>query len=144
MGIDLNNTLLHTSFNAFKNNSVQTDTLALPASLTAGATYTDTVTFTLSESAAFIACYVYSTDYDDYFRYLDSAYHDAWRPLYASQDHLVFDDPVTSLFFYDVNVLVDGSTVTAKLYIENTTAGTITYTPNKTVPIAFVDYTLAN
>jgi hypothetical protein len=131
------------SNNTFKNSSVQRAELSLPSSLSAGAEHTDSEVFTLSENISLIECYAYTTDYDEYFRHLDSSYHDSWRPINSSRVHLVLDSPVTTLSEYELDYFIDGDEVTVRLYMKNRTAGSLTYTPNKTAPIVFVEYTLA-
>lgn len=139
---DLSKLLLHTSYNAFKNNSVQRGTLALPTSLTPSQVYTDSVTFTLSENAAFIQAYVYATDYGDYFNFTDGAYHDGWRMVNTNNDYLIFGS--YTLLNYYIRMSLNGNQVTFTLYVKNASHDNTMSHPTHTVPITFIDYTLAN
>lgn len=90
MAVDLDKLMLHSAYNTFKNINVQRDYLDIPTSLSAGQYYTDSVTFQLTEDIAFLQAYSYATDYGDYFNYLDSGYHDAWRVINNNNDYVVF------------------------------------------------------
>lgn len=143
MSVDLDKLLLHSSYNTLKNNSVQRGNLDLPTSLAAGATWTDTLSFTLSEDPAFIQAYSYASDYGDYFTYLDSAYHDEWRQIHTNNDYLLFSDG--GLQYFNIYTQVTGLTITFTLYHKNISASTLTYRHDTdVVPVTFIDYSLAN
>lgn len=143
MAVDLDKLMLHSSYNTYKNNSVQRGNLSLPTSLGAGLTWTSTVSFTLSRASAFIQAYSYATDYGDYFLYLDSAYHDAWRVINQNNDYLLFSSG--GLQYFNINMSIVGTTVTFTLIHKNISAGTLTYThPTYLVPVTFIDYSLTN
>ena len=142
--VDLSKTLFHSGFNAFKNDNLFQGTLTLPSSLANNTEYTDTVSFTVAQSDNFMQAYIYSTDYNDSFRYLDDNYHDYWHALNVSESNLLFDN-ATFLWFYDVTINKVDDIITATLYIENSSGSTLTYDhPTFEVPVAFVDYSLAN
>lgn len=143
MTVDLDKLALHTSYNTYKNNSVKRGNLALPTSLGAGLTWTSTLTLTLSQAAAFLQAYSFATDYGDYFNYLDSQYHDAWRIVNQNADYLL--NSSGGLQFFNINMVLSGTSVTFTLIHKNTGGGTLTYIHNTyLVPIALIDYTLAN
>jgi len=143
MAIDIDNVLLHSSYNAFKNNGVHRASLALPASHVSGVAQSVEQTFTLDETTDFAQLLVYATDYAKYFRYLDSQYHDSWMQVEQSYDYLVFNSPLTSLYYFTLNYKIVGNQVTVVLTIP-AFFPTMNFTPGKVVPIAFVEYTLAN
>lgn len=143
MSVDLDKLALHTSYNTYKNNSVKRGNLALPTTLGAGATWTSTLTLTLSEAAPFIQAYSYGTDYGDYFNYLDSLYHDAWRVINQNADYLLFSS--SGLQFYKINMVLNGTSVTFTLIHKNIGGGTLTYRHDTyLVPVTLIDYKLAN
>lgn len=132
--------VLSTSHNAFKNNGVFRDAFAFFTSST-GSVQKKTITFTLQEDTDFIQLFVYGTDYAKYFRYLDSQYHNSWMQVEQSFDYLVFNSPVSSLWYYNITYTVVGRVVTVVLTVNG--FGSFNFTPGLTVPIAFVEYTLA-
>lgn len=134
--------VLHTSYNSFKNTSFQSDVLTLPSSLGVSA-YNTSVSFTLPETASFLGAYMYTSDYAQYFEYLDSAYHDAWRQINNNNDNLIFTSG--GLYYYRIRMKLDGTTVTFSLYAPAATSGTPTVThPTHQVPITLAAYRLAN
>lgn len=142
MPLDIDNILMHSSINSFKNNGVHRANLAFPASHVNGVAQSVTQTFTLAEDTDFTQLLLYATDYAKYFRYLDSAYHDKWQQVEQSLDFLIFNNPVSSLYYYNVNYKIDGNDVIVVLTIP-AFFPTMNFTPGKVVPIAFVEYTLA-
>lgn len=135
--------VLHTSYNSFKNISVHRDELDLPVSLNTSTNYTDSVAFTLSENASFLMAYMYSSDYAQYFQFLDSKYHDAWRQINNNNDNLIFTSG--GLYYYNIRMSLVGNLVTFTLIAPRSTSGTPTIShPTMKVPITFVEYRLAN
>lgn len=145
MAVNLDKLLLHSSYNTFKNLSVQRDELVLPTSMSAGEYYTDTVTFDLTEDIAFLQAYSYATDYGDYFSFLDGLYHDQWRVINNNNDYMI---------------LSSSGLLTAKIFMKlDTTNRQVTFTfvlsrvgfgavdirhPTYRIPVTFVDYRLTN
>lgn len=143
MTLDLTKLILHTGYNSFKNSSVQRGNLTLPTSLNTSNFHTSTLVFTLTEPASFIQAYKYSSDYGDYFNYLDSAYHDAWRQVNVNDDDLIFTS--AGLYYYNIYMKLVGNVVTFTLFAPKSTSGTPTVThPTYLVPVTFVEYRLAN
>ena len=143
MAVDLDKLMLHSSYNTFKNISVQRGNLAIPASVGAGVVYTDTVTFNLQEAAAFMQGYSYATDYGDYFNYLDSRYHDNWRNVHTNNDYMLLSS--SGLLSYTIRMQLSGSTATFTLRLSRAGFGAVTIThPTYLVPINFIDYKLTN
>lgn len=141
--IDLTKLILHTGYNSFKNISVHTGNLVLPTSLNTSTTYSYTLNFTLSETASFLQAYKYSTDYGQYFNFLDSAYHDAWRQINLNEDDLIFTS--AGLYYYRIRILLNGNQVSVTLFAPKSTSGTPTVNhPTGLVPITFIEYRLAN
>lgn len=141
--VNLDLLLLHSSYNAFKNISVQRNSLVLPASMAAGEYYTNSIEFTLEEIASFMQGYNYSTDYSDYFNYLDSQYHDTWRSQQNSYDHLVFSS--SGLLNYFIRMQLNGNKVTFTLSLSRVGFGAVTIRHDTyRVPITFIEYRLAN
>lgn len=141
--VDIDKLILHTTYNAFKNNSVQRDNLSLPTSVASGAVFTSVVSFITSQPAAFVPAFAFSTDYDNYFQFVDSQYHNTWRPVSGSQVHALFS--TTSLDFFRINFTITGTVITFTLYYKNSGGGTLTFNhPTGKVPITLIDYTLAN
>lgn len=135
--------VLHTAYNSFKNVSVYRGELDLPPTLNSAATYTDSITFNLAEDASFTMAYMYTSDYSQYFQFLDSAYHDAWRQINNNNDNLIFTS--AGLYYYDIKMTFNGNTVTFYLIAPRSTSGTPTVNhPTMKVPITFVEYRLAN
>lgn len=135
--------VLHTSYNSFKNISVHRDELDLPASLNTVSNYTDSVAFTLTENASFLMAYMYTSDYAQYFQFLDSKYHDAWRQINNNNDNLIFTS--SGLYYYNIRMSLVGNLVTFTLIAPRSTSGTPTVNhPTGKVPITFVEYRLAN
>lgn len=143
---DITKLIMTSDKNAFKNESVQRNNLAIPASIPASSRVTSTVQFTLNEAANFIQVYVYATDYGDYFNFLDSKYHDGWRPINNSSasgsgEYLLFTSG--GLYDYGVKISIKGKIVTATAYFRNISASTITINhPTLLIPITFIEYTL--
>lgn len=134
---------MFTKYNTFKNVSVYRDELDLPATLSSSSTYTDSITFTLNENASFLMGYMYTSDYSQYFQFLDSAYHDFWRQINNNNDNLIFTS--AGLYYYDVKMVLNGNQVTFYLIAPRSTSGTPTVNhPTMKVPITFVEYRLAN
>lgn len=143
---DITKLIMTSDKNAFKNESVQRSNLAIPTSIAAGAKVTTTVEFTLNEAANFIQVYIFATDYGDYFNFLDSKYHDGWRPINnstasGSGEYLIFTSG--GLYDYAVRISIDGKKVTATASFRNISGGTITINhPTYLIPITFIEYTL--
>lgn len=143
---DITKLIMTSDKNAFKNESVQRAFIPIPTSIAANTRVTATVQFTLNEAANFIAPYVYASDYGDYFNFLDSKYHDGWRPLNnstasGSGDFLLFTS--AGLYDYGVRLSLDRNIVTATAYFRNISASPITINhPNYLIPITFIEYTL--
>lgn len=131
-------------FNTFKNISIHRGELTHPLSLPSSGSETRSLTFTLDEQASFIQLFIYGTSYNDYFRYLDSQYHDRWWLIETTFDFLIFDNPVTQLGFYEINWTVNGNLVTLTW---TTHIGFSATPPINMSPIrpkfAFVEYVLA-
>lgn len=146
MNPDIEKLILSSDHNAFKNRSVQRGFLAIPTSIPASSRVNTTIQFTLSELANFIVPYIFATDYGDYFNFLDSKYHDFWRPINnstasGSGDFLLFTSG--GLYDYAVRISLDGNIVTVTGSFRNISGGTITINhPNYLVPITFIEYTL--
>jgi len=135
--------VLHTAYNSFKNVSIHRGNLAIPATLNSGAVQTNSISFTLTENALFTMAYMYTSDYSQYFQFLDSAYHDAWRQINNNNDNLIFTS--AGLYYYDVKMSLSGNIVTFTLIAPRSTSGTPTVNhPTYLVPVTFVEYTLAN
>lgn len=143
MAVDLDKLMLHSSYNTFKNINVQKDYLAIPASVGAGSIYTDSVTFNLEESVAFMQGYSYATDYGDYFNYLDSQYHDEWRNVHTNNDYLVFSSSGILNPTIKLELTATSAIFTFRLSRQGFGAVTINH-PTYLVPIAFIDYRLTN
>lgn len=143
MNPDLSKLILHTAYNTFKNINVYRDQLVLPSSLNTSSFYTYSTQFILSEDASFFQAYMYTSDYNQYFEFLDSAYHDAWRQINANNDNLIFTS--AGLYYYYVRMTIDGRKVTFTLFAPKSTSGTPTVNhPTFRVPVTFIEYRLAN
>lgn len=141
--VDLSKLILHTGYNSFKNISVQRDQLVMPATLNTSSTYSNSVQFALSENASFLQAYKYTTDYGDYFNYLDSSYHDHWRQINTNNDDLLITSD--GLYFYNILMSLSQNVVTFTLFAPKATLGTPSIQhPTGTVPVTFVEYRLAN
>lgn len=141
--LDLTKLILHTGYNSFKNIEVHRNNLTLPPTLNTSSTYSDSITFTLQENASFLMAYMYTSDYAQYFQFLDSAYHDAWRQINNNNDNLIFTS--AGLYYYYVRMTLQGNQVTFTLIAPRSTSGTPTVNhPTSLVPITFVEYRLAN
>lgn len=141
--IDLTKLVLHTAYNSFKNVNVHRGNLIIPATLNTSTTYSHSISFTLSEVASFTQAYKYSSDYGEYFGFLDSQYHDAWRQINLNADDLIFTSG--GLFYYRVNTSFVGNQVTFTLFAPKSTSGTpVVRHPTFLVPVTFVEYRLAN
>lgn len=140
---DLDKLAFHSAYNSLKNTDVKRGELDLPASVGAGSIYVDEVTFELEEVASFVQAYVKTTDYSDYFQYLDSSYHDSYRNINQNTDHLVFSSG--GLLNYDIYMKVAGNQVTFSLRLSRQGFGAVTIDhPTYKVPITFVEYRLTN
>ena len=141
--VDLSKLILHTGYNSFKNVAIYRGNLTLPTTLNTGSKYTNSITFDLTEQASFIQAYMYTSDYAQYFQFLDSAYHDAWRQINANNDNLIFTS--AGLYYYYVTMKVDGFKVTFTLEAPRSTSGTPTVShPTGLVPVTFTKYRLTN
>lgn len=141
--LDLTKLILHTGYNSFKNVAVHRGNLALPVTLNTGAAFSSTLSFTLAENASFTMAYMFSSDYAQYFRYLDSQYHNAWRQINNNEDNLIFTS--SGLYYYRIRMSLVGNVVTFTLYAPRSTSGTpVISHPTGVVPITFVEYRLAN
>lgn len=138
-------------FNTFKNNNIHRGAFTFPVQTNpaaAPARDVQTFTFQLTDQASFIEFYIFATDYNSYFRYLDSVYHNFWVRLeQVTSSFLIMDDPVTSLYFYDIDYKIVGNTVTVRRVLTNFAAfpsgNPVILTAGMTVPFAFVEYALA-
>lgn len=143
---DITKLIMTSDKNAFKNQSVQRGNIPIPASIPANSQLTTSIEFTLAETANFIQAYIYATDYGDYFNFLDSVYHDAWRSINnstasGSGDYLIFTSG--GLYDYGVRIRLNGNKVTATAYFRNISGSTITINhPTLLIPITFIEYTL--
>jgi hypothetical protein len=141
---DITKLILSSDHNAFKNASVQRGTIPIPTSIAASTRVTNTITFTLSESANFIQAYVFASDYGDYFNFGDSKYHDNWRSINNSSgtsEYLIFTSG--GLYNYSIRISLNGNVVTVTASFRNISGGTITINhPSYLVPITFIEYTL--
>lgn len=143
MSVDLSKLILHTGYNTFKNISVYRNDLTLPSSLNTSTVYENEIVFNLSENASFLQAYMYSTDYNQYFEFLDSSYHDAWRQINANNDNLILTS--AGLYYYYVRMKINDKRVTFTLFAPKSTSGTPTVRhPSFKVPITFIEYRLAN
>jgi len=143
MAVDLDKLMLHSSYNTFKNIDVQKNTLDLPTAVGAGSIYTDTVTFSLQETAVFMQGYSYATDYGDYFNYLDSQYHDEWRNVHTNNDYMVLSSSGLLTYTIKLELTTTSAIFTLRLSRQGFGAVTINH-PTYLVPIAFIDYRLTN
>lgn len=143
---DVTKLVMTSDLNAFKNQSVQRGFLPMPTSVGASSRVTNQITFTLGESANFIQAYVFASDYGDYFNFLDSKYHDAWRSINnsvatGSGDFLVFSS--NGLINYLIRISLNANIVTAILSIQNISGSPITINHSSyLIPITFIEYTL--
>lgn len=146
MAEDITKLIMTSDNNAFKNESVQRNSLVIPASIPASSSVVNSVQFTLTEAANFIQAYIYATDYGDYFNFLDSQYHDGWRSINnstasGSGDYLLFTSG--GLYDYAVRISINGKVVTATAYFRNISGSPITTNhPTHLIPITFIEYTL--
>lgn len=137
------------SYNSFKNITIHRGEFTFPSQTDPSSSTPDTQTvqFILQEPASFNQLFVYATDYGEYFRYLDSQYHDQWRAIESTDDFLIFDDPVTSLYYFNIDWQIDGNQVIVKRTLPNfdefPSGDPVVLTPGLTVPFAFVEYVLA-
>lgn len=143
MAVDLDKLMLHSSYNTFKNIDVQKNTLDLPTAVGAGSIYTDSVTFSLAETAVFMQGYSYATDYGDYFNYLDSQYHDEWRNVHTNNDYMVLSSSGLLTYTIKLELTTTSAIFTLRLSRQGFGAVTINH-PTYLVPIAFIDYRLTN
>lgn len=111
----------------------------MPTSHTNGVEDVRSVTFTLDESTDFVQLLVYATDYGEYFRYLDSVYHDSWLPIEQAETFLLL--PGRTLLYFSMDYKVVDNVVTVSLRIP-AFFSTQSY-PARSIPVAFVEYTLA-
>ena len=139
--LDVENILMHSSINSFKNTSVHRADMAIPSPHTNGVQQTITEVFTLAEDTDFVQLMVYATDYSNYFRFLDGAYHDKWMMVEQSFDYLLRQNPPSSLYYFNVDYKIDGDQVTVTITIP-AFFPTTNWTAGMVVPIAFVEYTL--
>lgn len=139
---DLDNILLHSSYNAFKNNGVHRADIAMPNSYTANTPVEITETFTLADDTDFAQVLIYGTDYAKYFRYLDSQYHDAWMQIEQPRDFLLLDNPVTQLFYFYAKYRIVGDQITIVITIPKFSSS-FNILSTLSVPVAVVEYTLA-
>lgn len=141
--VDLTKLVLHTDYNSFKNIEVHRGNLTIPATLSSVSTGSNSISFTLKENASFLMAYMYTSDYNQYFQFLDSKYHDFWRQINNNNDNLIFTS--SGLYYYYVRMTLSGNTVTFTLFTPKATSGTPTVTHSTyLVPITFVEYRLAN
>lgn len=135
---------LHTGYNSFKNLAVHRGNLVLPTTLNTSTTYAYSLSFTLAENASFTMAYMYTSDYAQYFQFLDSGYHDAWRQINNNEDNLIFT-VAHGLYYYRIRMSLNGNIVTFTLYAPRSTSGSpVIRHPTGLVPITFVEYRLAN
>lgn len=143
MAVDLDKLILHSAYNSFKNVSVQRGNLVLPTTLNTSTVYTNSISFVLAERASFLQAYMFTSDYNQYFEFLDSKYHDAWRQINANNDNLIFTS--AGLYYYYVRMSLKGNIVTFTLFAPRSTSGTPTVRHDTgLVPITFTEYRLAN
>lgn len=143
---DITKLIMTSDNNAFKNQNVQRGNLPIPTSIPASSQVTRSIEFTLDEVANFIQAYCFATDYGDYFNFLDSLYHNAWRSINnstasGSGDFLLFTS--SGLYDFGVRIILNGNKVTVVGYYRNITGSTLTINhPTYVVPITFIEYTL--
>lgn len=143
MAVDLDKLILYTPLNSFKNVDINRGNLPIPNTLSSVVDYTASISFTLAEDASFLQGYMFTSDYAQYFQFLDSSYHDAWRQINANEDNLLFTS--AGLYYYYIRMTLDRNVVTFTIFIPRATSGTPTVNhPTKLVPVTFVEYRLAN
>lgn len=146
--VNIDNFILNTDTNTFKNSGNNTGTLTIPTYIAAGSIYTDTISFTLeSESTPhFHNTFVYATDYSDNFDYFPSLiYRDRWCDArFLSLGVLITSSDAGVL---NASILVkstsNGVSITFRLSRKGTTAATITHS-SYVIPVSMIDFNLAN
>lgn len=139
MSVDPDLVAMTSTLNSFKNNGVYRNTIAMPTSHVSGTEDVRSVTFTLAEDTDFIQLLVFATDYGDYFRFLDSNYHDAWLPVESVETFLLL--PGGSILYFTMDYKIVNNVVTVSLRIP-AFFSTQSY-PARSIKVAFVEYTLA-
>lgn len=143
MGILLDKLILISKNNAFKNDDVFRGTLVIPASVGAGAIYTNSVSFTIPEGVDFQSAFGYFTNYS--VRLFQgppfTSYTDRWWDLNQIQDVFL----VTSAGVINGQIIqtVSGSVVTITLRISRQGFSAVTITSSGSIPISLVAYSLA-
>lgn len=145
MSVDLSKLILHSGFNAFKNDgNVYIGSISFPASMTTGQFYTTTVSFTISSSPQFTRFFAFFRETVDATLLGGGA---QWYPGNVAVGsvgvHVNAPAPNVGYLNGAVYPIINGNTVTVKAELKNPYGNSITLDA-LSVPFAFIEYTLAN
>lgn len=142
MAIDLTKLSMISKNNAFKNENNYTGSLVVPASISAGAIYTNTLTFTIPNGIEFMTSFGYFTNYSNRLFTGPSftTYENKWYQITQCQD-LYF---ISSAGVIQGQIIqkVTGNTIEITLRISRQGMSAVTMTHSGTIPISLVSYYL--
>ena len=141
---DLTKLTLYSKNNSFKNENVNRGTLIVPASIAAGAIYTNTVSFNIPTGVDFQSGFGYFTSYSArVFAGLPfTTYQDRWYEISQVQD--IFFISSGGIIAGQILTVVSGETVSYTLRISRQGLSAVTLTHPGTIPISIVAYSMAS
>lgn len=145
MGVDLTKLIMISTNNSFKNNGVNRGSLVIPASIGAGAIYTNTATFNIPTGVDFQAIFGYFTSYSAriFAGPVFNTYQDRWYD--ASQVQDIFIISSAGVLQGQVITTINGNTITVTLRISRMGFGAVTITHGTyAIPISIVAYSMAS
>jgi hypothetical protein len=145
MGVDLNKLIMISTNNSFKNNGVNRGTLVIPASVAAGAIYTNTATFNIPTGVDFQAAFGFFTSYSAriFAGPAFTTYQDRWYDVSQVQD--VFFVTSAGVVSGQLITNINGNTITVTLRISRQGSSAITITHGTyAIPISIIAYSMAS
>lgn len=144
MNVDLSKLILHTGYNAFKNDGlVYTGSIDFTTSLTSSQLWTSTTSFTISSFPQFTKFFAFFQEAVDATTLLGSA---QWYPNNVAVGSIaahVTTAPFVGYIGASIYPIINGNTVTVTAELQNPYASTVSLDALN-VPFAFIEYTLAN
>lgn len=145
MPIDLSKLIMISKNNAFKNAENPKGNLIVPASIGAGAIYTNSLVFTIPTGVDFQTAFGFFTSYSNrlFAGTPLTTYQDRWYDISQIQD--LFFISSSGVLSGQLLMNISGNTITITLRISRQGFGAVTIThPTGIVPISLVTYSMAS
>lgn len=143
MGYLLERLIMISKNNAFKNDGVLRDTLIVPASVGAGAIYTNSVTFSIPDGVDFYSAFAYFTNYSTrlFAGPPFTSYNNQWWDL--NQVQQVFFSSSAGVISGTIYMTVDSNRIIVTLRISRQATTAVTINTGGNIPVSIIPYSLA-